>query len=81
MNAASVRRYDSTNRAALPEELRRSLDELRAYLQGLPPEEWEADRGVRHGPSPITIQNTVEVLIRDYGHHTDRIRAWASEGR
>jgi hypothetical protein len=76
VNAALVRKYSSTNRDALLDDLRTSAQELQQYLRSLDTTQWNRDYGVRHAGAIITIRNSVDELIDDYDHHTEQISAW-----
>ena len=69
VNAVLVRKYSSTNREELLDELRVSARELQQYLRSLDPAEWDRDYGVRRAGATITIRNSVDELIADYDHH------------
>ena len=51
--------------------------DLEAYLGGLDPEVWSRDSGVRNQGEVLTIRDTVEDLVEDYGHHAKQLRDWA----
>jgi Protein of unknown function (DUF1706) len=77
MNAGFVARYAAQDRDALLSELAESLDELRRYLSGLEPGDWEADHGVVHyRGGAATVARTITSLAGDYQHHAQEIRAW-----
>jgi hypothetical protein len=76
VNAALVRKYSSTNRDALLDDLRTSAQELQQYLRSLDTTQWNRDYGVRHAGAIITIRNSVDELIDDYHHHTEQISTW-----
>jgi hypothetical protein len=76
VNAALVRKYSSTNRDELLDDLRASAQELQQYLRSLDTTQWNRDYGVRHAGAIITIRNSVDELIDDYHHHTEQISTW-----
>ncbi|MCP4571828.1 MAG: ClbS/DfsB family four-helix bundle protein [bacterium] len=76
VNAAILETYPSTNRAELLRELRESAAELGSFLASLNPASWDCDYGVRNQGSVITIKNTADDLIADYGHHCRQIESW-----
>jgi hypothetical protein len=76
VNAILVRKYSSTNREGLLNDLRASAEELQQYLRSLDAAEWNRDYGVRHAGVTITIRNSVDELIDDYHHHREQIAAW-----
>jgi len=76
VNAVLVRKYSSTNREELLNDLRASAEELQEYLRSLDTAEWDRDYGVRHAGATITIRNSVDELIDDYHHHREQIAAW-----
>jgi hypothetical protein len=73
VNAVLVRRYFSTNREELLENLRATAHELTQFVRSLDPSEWDRDYGVRHAGSTITIRIGVDDLIDDYAHHREQI--------
>lgn len=77
VNAKLIREYPSTDQRELLEELRFSARELGRYLERLEADTWQRDFGVRHQGSTVTIRNTVEELIDDYGHHRKQIEEWS----
>jgi len=76
VNAVLVRRYSSTNREELLDDLRASAQDLQQFLRSLDPGEWDRDYGVRHAGATITIRNSVDELIDDYVHHREQIVKW-----
>ena len=76
VNAASVKRYASTSRRELLEELDASFEELKTYLLSLTPSEWRRETGVKHAWATITVENTVTGLRDDYDKHRKAIEAW-----
>jgi len=76
VNATLVRKYSSTDRDELLDELQASAQELQRYLRSLDKTEWDRDYGVRHAGASITIRNSVDELIDDYRHHTEQISTW-----
>ena len=76
VNAALVRKYSSTSRDELLDDLRASAQELQQYLRSLDTTEWDRDYGVRHAGAIITIRNSVDELIDDYHHHREQISTW-----
>ena len=76
VNAVLVRKYSSTNRGELLDDLRASAQELQQFLRSLDPGEWAQDYGVRHAGATITIRNSVDELIDDYVHHREQIVKW-----
>jgi hypothetical protein len=76
VNAVLVRKYSSTSRVELLDDLRASAQELRQYLRSLDTAEWDRDYGVRHAGATITIRNSVDELIDDYRHHREQISTW-----
>ena len=76
VNAVLVRRYSSTNREELLDDLRASAQDLKQFLRSLDPGEWDRDYGVRHAGATITIRNSVDELIDDYVHHREQIARW-----
>jgi hypothetical protein len=77
VNAVLIREYSSTDRQLLLDELEASARELGRFLLSLDAAEWGRDYGVRHKEEIVTIQSTVDDLIRDYAHHTRQIADWA----
>ena len=73
VNAAFLREYPTTDRDQLLSELEESAKELGNYLQGLDPDDWERDFGVRHGAERLTIRGAADELIADYEHHRRQI--------
>jgi hypothetical protein len=80
VNANSVQTYVLPEKRALIDELTASFQELLRFLSTVPPEEWEADYGVRYQGEPVTIANTVGVLSSDYLEHTKDIETWVTSG-
>ncbi|NIM90634.1 MAG: ClbS/DfsB family four-helix bundle protein [Candidatus Aminicenantes bacterium] len=83
VNAVLVRKYSSTNKQELLDELRTTTQELQRFLQSIDSSEWDRDYGVRHQGAVITIKNSVDELIDDYDAHRAEIEEWAkrSEAR
>ncbi len=83
VNAVLVRKYSSTNKQELLDELRTTTQELQKFLQSIDSSEWDRDYGVRHQGAVITIKNSVDELIDDYDAHRAEIEEWAkrSEAR
>jgi len=79
INAALVRRYDSTDRQLLLDQLHATAHELREFLESLDAEVWARDFGVRHGDSQVTIRDTIDELIEDYDHHRRQIEDWTKD--
>ena len=77
VNAVSVQKYHSTDKGELVDELEASAHELKQFLLSLDSVEWEADYGVKYGEGPVTIKNSVDVLIHDYLQHREQIKKWA----
>ena len=80
VNANSVQTYALPEKRALIDELTASFQELLRFLSTVPPEEWEADYGVRYQGEPVTIANTVGVLSSDDLEHTKDIETWVTSG-
>lgn len=80
VNANSVQTYASPEKRALIDELTASFQELLRFLSTVPPEEWEADYGVRYQGVPVTIATTVGALSSDYLEHTKDIERWVTSG-
>ncbi len=76
VNALFVRRYPSTDRAQLRDQLAVSAAALADYLATLDAATWSGDSGVRHRGEALSILGTVEELIADYDHHRQQIEAW-----
>ncbi len=76
VNARLIREYPTTDRHELLEELRTSARELGRFLKTQDADTWQRDFGLRHQDSIVTIRNTVEELIDDYGHHLHQIDEW-----
>jgi hypothetical protein len=76
VNTTLVRAYPARDRQALLDELQASWQELKEYLLGLDPADWERDFGVRYKEFAITIQNSAEALADDYRHHRAQIEDW-----
>ena len=76
INAVLVLEYSSTDKQEMLDELQVSYQELRQFIRSLDSSEWSRDYGVRLKGDIITIQNTVNELIEDYGIHTERIKEW-----
>ena len=75
--AADIEFQLKRSRAELLAEATASKDELTRYLDTLDPEEWTADRGVRHPEGgPATIRREVESLTRHYLDAADEILLW-----
>lgn len=74
INSALVREYSSTDQGKLLAELDASLEELVQSLRALIPAEWSA--GIKYKRWNITIQDSVEALIKDYNHHREQIEGW-----
>jgi len=79
VNVVLVREYGDTERSVLLERLAGSVGELKAFLRGITPGEWDRDYGVRHRAEEltvkstaddlVTVKSTVDDLIADYDHH------------
>jgi hypothetical protein len=79
VNAASVRKYASTCRQELLDELDTSFNELKGYLLSLMPSQWCEDTAVKHEWATITVENTVAGLRDDYDKHRHAIQTWMAE--
>ncbi len=75
VNAALVREYAATDRAALLEGLEASARELLVFLRTIEPSAWDRDFGIRHKGEVLTVKSTVEDLIADYDHHRAQLEA------
>lgn len=81
VNAESVRRYDSTDRGALLDQLRSTADALLRYLEELAPEDWDRDCGVwEEDGQPASIRSEIEALIADYLGHAQEVTTWVQPG-
>lgn len=78
VNSDLIRRYPSRDRKQLVAELRRSKDELVAFLRTIDELSWAHDFGVRHKGETITIRSTVDDLIADYAHHREQLEVAAA---
>ncbi len=76
INAILLQRHPSRDRQTLLDELQSSTQELIRYLLSLDPEDWDRDFGVRFEGWTVTIQNSVDALVQDYGNHREQINAW-----
>lgn len=76
VNAVLIEEYSSHNRDKLLSELQKSFKELKHFLLSLDTDDWSRDYGVRYKGEPVTIQNSVDVLIDDYIYHRKKIKAW-----
>jgi len=77
VNAVLVRKYDSRDKRRLINELEASAQELEQFLLSVDSTEWESDYGVNYEGGPVTINNSIDVLIRDYLVHRQQIEKWA----
>ena len=77
VNALLVKKYNSSDKRRLINELETSAQELEQFLLSVDPTEWEANYGVTYEGEPVTIKNSIDVLIRDYVVHRQRIEKWA----
>jgi hypothetical protein len=74
-NAASIAKYSSKDRTALLLELKKSKDELVAYVKGLPADEWDHDFGPRHyRGEAATVARSIQSLAGDYATHTQELK-------
>ena len=80
VNALLVQEYYSSDKRRLINELETSAQELEQFLLSVDPTEWEADYGVTYEGGPVTIKNSIDVLIRDYVVHRQQIEKWAESG-
>ncbi len=78
VNALSVQKYHSRSRPELVNELKASSKELRLFLLSLEPTKWDIDFGCRWRGGVVTIRNTVDSLIHDYGIHMAQMEKWAN---
>lgn len=77
VNAVLVQRYDSMDKQKLINALENSTHELEQFLLSVDPADWEADYGVIYEGEPVTIKNTIDVLIHEYILHRQRIEKWS----
>ena len=76
VNEVLVKKYSTTDRKKLINELDISLGELKDFLRSISENEWEKDFGVRYKGYSITIRNSVEGLIKDYIKHKKDVEDW-----
>lgn len=76
VNTSLICAYPARDMQELLDELQASWQELKEYLLGLDPADWEQDFGVRYQEVAITLQNSVEALADDYRHHRAQIEDW-----
>lgn len=80
VNAASVRRYSSTDKDTLLAKLRVTADALLDYLMTLAADDWERDTGLREPDGqPLLVRNDVIALAADYDGHAQEITSWTQE--
>jgi hypothetical protein len=76
VNAKFLKRFVSTDREALLQQVASSRDALVSYLQTIEEQDWESDRGVTHyRGGPATVARCVDSLLRDYRKHREEIVA------
>ncbi|HLJ80323.1 MAG TPA: maleylpyruvate isomerase N-terminal domain-containing protein [Ktedonobacterales bacterium] len=81
VNAVSVRRYNSTDRDVLLNQLRSTADALLRYLEALAPRDWDRDCGVWEADGqPASIRGEIEALTADYLGHAHEVATWAQSG-
>jgi hypothetical protein len=77
VNAELMGREASVDKGRLIQLLEQTRTEVVAFFQKVPPDAWNADRGVRHPDGgPATVRRCLEELTRDYLDATDEITIW-----
>ncbi len=75
INAESIARFDSTDRAALLKELSDSKAALVDYINELDERDWDRDFGPQHyRGGPATVARSIASLTADYLNHTAELR-------
>jgi len=77
VNAALVRKYDSQDKNRLIDQIKTSAEKLKQFTLDLDRSVWEADYGVTYKGEPVTIKNSIDMLIYDYDTHRKKIEQWA----
>ena len=80
-NARLVVEHEQDNFAALISSIEDSHRELVDFLQTVPAEEFDRDRGVRFKGYKVTIARTLEAEIKDEREHCAQIEAFARRYR
>lgn len=76
VNALSMERYSSRDRAELLGELRASAEELDRLLASLPPEELDDNHGVTWHGRPVTVAWLASAVRHDFEEHRREIENW-----
>jgi hypothetical protein len=79
-NALLIDRYGREEMDEVLRSLRDSHEKLLEYMKDLPPEEFWADRGVRHKGYRVIIGRLMRVEWEDEKEHLEQIRQFATEG-
>ena len=79
-NEELVARHRRDDLAELFVDAARSHLALIDFLRGLPPEEFERDRGLRDGRFPVTLAGLLEVEAREERVHARQVREFARHG-
>ena len=77
INAVLVQKYNSTDKAELIKQIKISSEELKQFILTLDPSIWETDYGVSYKGEPVTIKNSIDMLIYDYDNHRQQLEKWA----
>jgi hypothetical protein len=76
VNAASMARFDSRDRAGLLGQLRASAEEYGAMLRTLPDAEWDENHGVQRGNWAVTNGSFVGIMTGEFDTHRQEIETW-----
>lgn len=79
VNAESLRRYASRNKAELLGQLRASAADYDRMLGDLAPAEWDDNHDVTWRGRAVSTGWLAEALIHDYSHHRQEIEGWAAQ--
>ncbi|MFC2020498.1 ClbS/DfsB family four-helix bundle protein [Chloroflexota bacterium] len=77
INAVLVQKYNSTDKAELIKQLEISSEKLKQFILTLEPSIWDTDYGVTYKGEPVTVKNSIDMLIHDYANHRQQIEKWA----
>ena len=76
VNAVLVRKYDWKDKSRLINQLKASAEKMKQFILTLDPTVWETDYGVIYKGEPVTIKNSIDMLIYDYDTHRQQIEKW-----
>jgi hypothetical protein len=76
VNAAFVHQYDSTDMIELLREMELSYQELARHLYTVELEDWTREVTVPVWDNPMTIEQYIQAVSKDYDNHRQEIEVW-----